>query len=333
VLFAISQHCTRLRALDLSKCQNISNGAIAAVANRCGDTLIELKLSWTDTSDVGLWAIGEHCSRLEKFELASCPRITDVGLSHIMSGCTALRALDLKRCSQLSGACFATMSATDASLQELVLSSCCSITSENLSIMAERCKKLVSLNLTGIFDAGFAVECIVKNCSQLEHLILNSVFGIPCATIHLMAECRLPLQSLFLEGCENVSDEAVCLLAQSCPNLKILSLRFTNISDVSLIGISKHLTQLTALAIAGCSVISDRGLEAIMVSCKKLEELSISSTPISDAGLNSVVKHGMRLKKLGCDDLRNVTKEGWRVLDDFKGVELVLTHMALPLET
>ncbi|MBU1007843.1 hypothetical protein KKA53_02085 [Candidatus Dependentiae bacterium] len=146
--------------------------------------------------------------------------------------------------------------------------------------------------------------------------------------LHLAKLLRLHdhIISLDLSGCKAVTDSNIGLIAESLLNLESLNIAHTNITDLSLIEISK-LTKLKKLSIEQCN-ITDKGLENLTKPTKttwfmglfsspekkpatnSLEELNISDIPqITDKSLG-YLKEITNLKKILLNECTNITNRG-----------------------
>jgi len=143
-------------------------------------------------------------------------------------------------------------------------------------------------------------------------------------TVSALNTCNCPaLQSLTLSYVANLTDASLLkLLAtprdarpgqtarkSSLANLKHLTIKHTEISDVSLRYVSQYLPQLTTLALSGCWKISDAGLAQLAepTTSSTLEQLDISGCKVTDLGLERVA---------GCSSLVRLDCTGTQVSEE-----------------
>lgn len=108
-----------------------------------------------------------------------------------------------------------------------------------------------------------------------------------------------------------VTDAAICEVASSCRELRVLSITWcTGVTDSCLRGVGAHCATLEQLHVYKCSGMVGDGLAAVMRGCPALTELDISETHFTTAALMSIAEHGQRLRKL---DMRSMDE---RLTDD-----------------
>jgi hypothetical protein len=173
-------------------------------------------------------------------------------------------------------------------------------------------------------------------CSQVTSQALRTLSG------------RMSLQRLDVTGCHRAVDgnaEFPCMaLANS---LEVLNLDWVyGVNDSSLIYMNQF-EKLTALSLAGCESISDKGLEALANSpvlsvlrlpelaaitdvgieiiasqLKFLTQLRLSRLPITDAAIEALSK-STALRVLSLDGCKHVTDKGLRALEQAPAIERV----------
>ena len=135
---------------------------------------------------------------------------------------------------------------------------------------------------------------------------------------------NLQVTEVNLEGVKGVDDDGLKKL-QGLPQLKILSLIDTRITDVGL----EHLQKLTQLRYLRLSVtqISDAGLKHLQ-GLSQLWFLDVAATKVSDTGLS----HLQKLTRLGSIDLTGsrITDNGLKHLQGLKSLhEIALINTAI----
>lgn len=79
----------RLQSLDMSKCSNVTDVAVGAVARGCPG-LVRLDLSeCVKITDWSLAELGKRCPRLQDLSVRLCADITDGGIAALLAGRTA----------------------------------------------------------------------------------------------------------------------------------------------------------------------------------------------------------------------------------------------------
>jgi EIN3-binding F-box protein len=110
-------------------------------------------------------------------------------------------------------------------------------------------------------------------------------------------------------GDTNVTDEAVWTLCQLCPSILTLDLYHCyNVTDCSLVAVSKHLPSLTYLRCGGNEDITDDGIEKLVAKCHSIKALRICECPsISDRSVLQIADHCPALEELGVEGNDRIT--------------------------
>ena len=141
--------------------------------------------------------------------------------------------------------------------------------------------RLISLNLElcrNITDAG--VSLLADKCSQLTSLNLRSCRITDASVIQLADKCS-QLTSLNLTWCSNITDTSVIQLAHKCSQLTSLNLTDCDITDASVIQLALCATQLTSLDLSGCWKITNASVIQLAQKCSKLTFLNVEDTHIT----------------------------------------------------
>nr|GMC91660.1 F-box/LRR-repeat protein 4-like [Ipomoea batatas] len=162
-----------LRVLDLSCCRRVTDEGLRSIGT--ANSLENLNLQGCCLiSDVGLGslAIGPLCHTLKKLIIAECDRISDSGVGSLVK-LRSLEGLDLGDCGPKVTDISATAFAAMRSLMRLNLSWLVNVSDHTLISLAQNCKNLTSLNLTGCeFVTGNGI-CSFQNHESLKELILR----------------------------------------------------------------------------------------------------------------------------------------------------------------
>lgn len=97
---------------------------------------------------------------------------------------------------------------------------CFELTDEGASALAH-CHELTHLSIPRTDAADITVREIARNCAYLQHVDVGCV--------------------------ENVTDDGVMFLVQTCPHIHTLAIYSTSITGASLLCVAKHCTQLQHL--------------------------------------------------------------------------------------
>ncbi|KAL1127957.1 hypothetical protein V6Z11_A13G214400 [Gossypium hirsutum] len=267
---------------------NITDVSLAVIGHY-GKAVTDLSLiSLPNVSEKGFWVMGNGhgLQKLKSFAVTSCRGVTDLGLEAVGKGCPNLKQLCLHKCAFLSDKGLVSFAKTASSLESLQLEECHRITQFgffgsllncgaklkafslvncygikdlNLGLPSVLpCKSLRSLsirNCPGFGDASLAA--LGKLCPQLEHVELSGLHGISDAGFLPLLETReADLVKVNLSGCVNLSDKAVCIMA----DLHGWTLEMLNLEALA----RSNQIKLQILSMSGCSKVSDKSMPSLL---------------------------------------------------------------------
>lgn len=194
---AVAVRCRKLRHLDISRCPSIGDITLHYLAMNCRE-LAELNVSsCTRVTHVGVRQLLASNTKLTSINVSDCEKVNDRAFSGIaisnetVATPSRLVSLRLKNCSQVSDSTLKSLRALQLSLRELDVSGCShisdmgilslidssmapslrylwlrdlvKISETGLSWLAEKCPKLLLLDLTG--------------CSKIKSFSIKSLAG------------------------------------------------------------------------------------------------------------------------------------------------------------
>ena len=109
-----------------------------------------------------------------------------------------------------------------------------------------------------------------------------------------MLPCLFCRRYLNARGCEAVSDDAITVLARSCPRLRALDIGKCDVSDSGLRALAESCPNLKKLSVRACDLVTDRGIQCIAYYCRGLQQLNIQDCQISLEGYRAVKKYCKR---------------------------------------
>ena len=134
-----------------------------------------------------------------------------------------------------------------------------------------------------------ALNYFGQQAYKLKHLDFSYTSINPSALTILTGLQNLRLESLILQGCDQLSNESIKGMTQHQTCLKVLDISFNaHITDDSLLCICKNLTKLETLRIIQCSKVIDIGIKYIQL-LQHLKELNIAE----DIQLNDSITRGL----------------------------------------
>ncbi|KAG1710943.1 hypothetical protein DVH05_013664 [Phytophthora capsici] len=182
---ALAAGCHQLLHLDLSNCTSISDGTLHCIAMLSHELTALLLSGCYRVTAVGVKEVLTHCSKLTMLHASGCDQVTDRAFnirrqssSPTGNGSNELRDLRL-RGTQVSDVTLKWLSRYSPQLRELDVSECCRITDMGLltltgSAMAGTLRNLWLRNVVDITETG--VSWLAEKCSKL---MLLDVTGCP----------------------------------------------------------------------------------------------------------------------------------------------------------
>ena len=255
---AIGDECTvqlisnapYLRTVSLEQCRGVGDATLFALARTCAH-LLSLNVSNTAVSVVGLSALAGACFELSDLDLSACQHVDDAAVSAVCTGRLPLEQLALSELVNLSDNALNVLPTT---LRTLRLSYDRSLSDVGLVYLA-RCSQLTSLDLSHCPAISLAsLRALLPAWPALRKLSLRGwnelkMSGFKHAT----------LEQLTLSWCKNMTDSALCEIADGCPSLRELDVawcaRLTDQSVHRLLMRGNDPT-LSSLNIRGCSRLS-----------------------------------------------------------------------------
>jgi hypothetical protein len=119
------------------------------------------------------------------------------------------------------------------------------------------------------------------------------------------------LKILILEMCNQITDHGLIAIASKCLHLEHIDVSSENISDLSLIEISKNCSNLKFLILNRCYKITDSAFILIAKNCLKLEKIDIfNNENITDFSLIEISKNILNLKIISLFNCSLITNCG-----------------------
>lgn len=155
-----------------------------------------------------------------------------------------------------------------------------------LEILRKNAGTLKTLNLSHCSSLTAAVlQPVIVGCPHLKKLSLQSCYWLTVGCLEAMALHHTNIEDLDLKNCP-VQEQCLFILLNNFRKLRVLSLAsISSINDNVLFMISKYQEDIVHLNLFGCSLITDRGIGALSLNCKKLETLSIRGCNITERSL------------------------------------------------
>ena len=275
--------------------------------------------------DQGAVAVADHCRRLEVLLLARSElphKLTDVALLSVAEGCgKTLRRLDLRGCEHVTdvGVSWVAHQA-GATLEVFLLRDCNRVTNAGCRAIADHCHVLKSVDLRGarrVTDVGVRVlgAALGETLDELDlggmHLVTDGVDrGFGFEGLLALAQDVRRLKKLHLDGCFQVSQRTLVALSKGCRTLVELGLagcpRLTADGVGALVSASKDTIERVTLARCGDCVNDDLVVQ-LAKGAPFLKHLSLKDCErFGQPGARAIARHCKRLYHLdlaGCAGL------------------------------
>nr|ACB59221.1 F-box protein [Brassica oleracea] len=262
-------------------------------------------------ADMGLESVGKGCPNMKKAIISKSPLLSDNGLVSFAKASLSLDSLQLEECHRNTQfGFFGSLLNCGEKLKAFSLVNCLSIRHLTTGLPASsHCSALRSLsirNCPGIGDANLAA--IGKLCPQLEDIDLCGLKGTTeSGNLHLIQSSLVKIK---LSGCSNLTDRVIsAITARNGWTLEVLNRDgCSNITDASLVSIAANCQILSDLDISECA-ISDSGIQALASSDKlKLQILSVAGcSMVTDKRLPAIVGLGSTLLGLNLQQCRSIS--------------------------
>ncbi|KAK3249740.1 hypothetical protein CYMTET_40845 [Cymbomonas tetramitiformis] len=308
----VAQHCPELVWADVGGCPLVNDDCIIRLARGC-PRLMHLNLARCQVGNIAVLAVVNYCPELRYLNLARCKKMTNDAVRTIGHANSKLQTLifDSNRCLGDSGI---QALANCVLLQSLSINDS-KMTDDSLTLLAEHCPKLRSLDIRGSSSiTEESINSVLAKCSLLEQLDLSfckyidthwgcnqicNVKRLCLASLPRMTDdtlkmvaCNWPcLQELDIRCSQQITSEGLVFLAKNCPRLTTVNIDFCPlVTDEALFQFVASLTHLTHLGIAGCLQLSDEAVIHIIERCISLKYLRLSKPLAQISGFQARTK-------------------------------------------
>ncbi|XP_042506522.1 F-box protein At5g51370-like [Macadamia integrifolia] len=253
------------------------------------------------TIDRGLRVLARGCPNLRKLVLIAA---NEAGLSSVAEECPTLQELELHHCTDLAlhgiSACknlqiLKLIGTVDGFYSSLV-------SDIGLTFLANGCKRLVKLELSGCEGSYDGIKAIGQCCQMLEELMLcdHRMDGGWMAALSFcenlktlkLQSCKridptpgpvehlgsLPaLQRLQLQRCQLRDQQSVKSLFLICDAVREMDFQDCWGLDNEMFSFASHCRRVKSLSLEGCSLLTTDCLESVILSWKELQSLRVVS--------------------------------------------------------
>jgi hypothetical protein len=243
-------------------------------------------------------------------------KFDDDFIMFIIEKCEHLKFLSLDSCKQLSDLCFTKLTKQNKNLIKLFIDYCDNFTDLSLNIISKIFLNLQALSIEknkNITDQGlidFANNCStllklnIKDCGEITNI------GIIEITKKLKYLNSFQFGTYGSRG-DNITDESLIAISKNCLNLNVLNIyhceMITNIGFNALF--NKNLTELY---FHGCDNLNDSNVMEMSTYFSNLQVFSINfQKNLTDKSIIAITKNCKYLNTLIIDCCKNITNIGF----------------------
>lgn len=321
------------------------------------ESLTEVGFDKLDGIDIELFRLFVlSCRGLTKLDISFCGGLTDVYLRHIGCGEASSKDEPLSSANNHSDEIISSTNSNDSDSSRHVTvgsgSEGCTCSPNDLggSVILSNLRTVLLNNCVNLTDLG-----IVSLCQLAPALTKVHCRGVPrLSDASLVALAQLPqLKDIDVALCRLLSDRGVQAFATtpSANSLDTLNLYYCRgVSDAGIVALTQRHTNLRALTLSGCHLLTDLSLERIasqaqhhlqylhLANCVKITSLGIQSlaqyctqlTVLNLAHVKKVDDTAVRALWQQCEHLEEVSlKECDKVTDAAFAGHVVWLHLRL----
>lgn len=199
------------------------------------------------------------------------------------------------------------------------VSYCRKLTDKGLSSVAQGCRALRSLHLTGCrFITDATLRALSENCNNLEELGLQGCSNITDSGLSVLVVGCKKLKYLDINKCSNIGDDGISSVSKACSSsLKTLKLLDCyKVGDESITSLAEFCKYLETLIIGGCRDISEKSIMLLAAACSNsLKNLRMDwCLNISDSSLMCILQQCQKLEILDIGCCEEVTDAAFQSL-------------------
>ncbi|KAJ1341556.1 hypothetical protein BSLG_003979 [Batrachochytrium salamandrivorans] len=306
IMHYLPNHCDRLAVLSINRCWSAAAAAAIYTSPHLTTSMSFERLLQLVTSDHPFHPYASLITTLNLCSPSAADNIFMGDLDLMLSHCSMLQVFRLEHCFHISNILVRSLSVNCQNLRQMDLPGCPGITDTFIPTLTKSCHNLEVLDLafTGISLAS--LPDIIANCANIIELNLCECKDplTPITLEQVQADFKRPLSYLnmrntpmtdallrfvaihcpflnvlIVESCNNVSDNGVMKIVNTCVKLEVLDCSFCDkVTDISLQVISIRAAAqnggaLQELHLAGCDGISPASVLQLVQKCSKLELL------------------------------------------------------------
>ncbi|KAJ6762635.1 hypothetical protein OIU79_023384 [Salix purpurea] len=261
------------------------------------DLLIRINEKLVQDSDRKIWRlICKEFHRVDSITRKTLRVLHVEFLLTLLKNYTNLHTLDLSVCPCIEdGTITLLLHRVDHSmwarnLKFLNLSRANGLKFSGLEMLVGACKGLESVDVSYCCGFGDREAAAISGCGGLKELRMDKCLGVSDVGLAKIVVGCGRLERLSLKWCMEISYLGVELLCKKCLELKFLDVSYLKVTSDWLRSIAA-LSKLEDLAMVGCSLVNDVGLQFLENGCPLLQKIDVSRCDcVSSSGLTALIR-------------------------------------------
>ncbi|BAT85494.1 hypothetical protein LR48_Vigan50s006500 [Vigna angularis] len=284
---------------------SVQVGFVASMLQKCPGIVSLSLVMESDLDSTMLACIAFSCPNLIFLEIlvsdSAVNRITGTELGRFVADKKSLKSLKMEGCSSLGGFVLCSSSLSTIWLSDLY----------SHSKMVFNCPHLREISLkfshreNNSTDLATMVEGLGRSCPRLQNIRIYSMQLSHTAVLALTAAQLRGLRMLSLVSGSDVTDASVAAIASSYPNLELLDLSGSSVSDSGISMICNVFSEtLTRLLLALCPNVTSSGIQFATAQLPHLEIMDCGMTICEpDSGNPIADENNHKLQKMPITNL------------------------------
>lgn len=256
----------------------VTNFGLKAVSRGCSSLTSFTLLNLPSINDEGVVEIANECHLLEKLQLSHCPKISDKSLIAIANNCPNLTSLSIESCSNIKNEGLQAIGKKCPNLKSISIKNCPQIGDQGVaSLVSSASYSLMKVKLHGLNVTDTCLAVIGHYGMALTELTLVDLPVVTEKGFWVMGSGQglQKLKSLLIVNCNGVTDVSLEALGRGCPNLKLVSIKKSGLSDTGLVSFAKSSQSLESVLLEECHVITQLGIFGFIVN-SSIKNLSLT---------------------------------------------------------
>ncbi|CAG8596382.1 1175_t:CDS:1 [Diversispora eburnea] len=291
VIKKIIESFPNITHLDFKRTCGFDDAALIKIS-RAYPNLIHLNVSNNcELTDNSIIELARRCPKLQNLEISWGGDITDRSIYGITRSCHDLKHIGIsggRNC--ITDKSIREITRFNPNIQSLNFNYCKKLTDSTIYTLVDSYPDLRKLNLSDCEEISNIGIRQIARCHNLEHLALNSLGFL--------------------------NDETICIIVQSCLNIRYLNLEFCNVTDTAVEAVTRSCRNIEYLNLYGSESITDKSISKLAKMCSKIRDLELGFCKlITDIAIKDIAHNLSDLKYLGLKYCIKISKEALDTLN------------------